>query len=64
MTLKTEELEEKLRTSLKDNKSLKSDMVDILKKQEETNSEKEHALQSEVEELKNKLKVNKKNAEN
>jgi hypothetical protein len=56
MTMKTEELEEKLKTSLLDNKLLKSDIADILKKQEENNSENELTLQSEVKELKNKLK--------
>jgi hypothetical protein len=62
-TLKTEELEEKLNTALKDNKSLKSDMADMLMKQE-NNSENEHMLQLEAEELKNKLKVNENIAEN
>lgn len=55
--MKTEELEEKLKTALKDNKSLKSDMADILMKQENS-SENEHILQLQVEELKIKLKVN------
>jgi Zn-dependent M28 family amino/carboxypeptidase len=56
MTLKNEEQEEELKTLLKDNKSLKSFMAETLKKQEE-NNENEHNLQSEVKELKNKLKV-------
>jgi hypothetical protein len=64
MTLKTEELEEKLKTSLTNNKLLQSDMADILKKQEENNSENVRTLQSEVKELKNKLKVNEKNTVN
>jgi hypothetical protein len=64
MTMKTEELEEKLKTSLLDNKLLKSDIADILKKQEENNSENELTLQSEVKELKNKLKVNEKDTVN
>ncbi|PNF38801.1 hypothetical protein B7P43_G12025 [Cryptotermes secundus] len=48
MTTKTEELEERLKTSLMDNKLLKSE--------EENNTENVHTLQSEVRELKNKLK--------
>lgn len=64
MTMKTEELEEKLKTSLMDNKLLKSDTANILKKQEENNSENVRTLQSEVKELKNKLKVNEKNTVN
>jgi hypothetical protein len=61
MTLQTEDLEEKLKTLLNDNTLLKSDMADILKKQEEYNIDIEHSLQSEVKELKNKLKVREKN---
>jgi hypothetical protein len=64
MTVKTEELEEKLKTSLLSNKFLKSDIADILKKQEENHSENELTLQAEVKELKNKLKVNEMNAVN
>jgi regulator of replication initiation timing len=64
MTMKTEDLEEKLKTSLMENKLLKSDMADILKKQKENNSENVFTLQSKVRELKNKLKVNEKNTVN
>lgn len=56
MTTKTEELEERLKTSLMDNKLLKSE--------EENNTENVHTLQSEVRELKNKLKVNHKTTVN
>lgn len=56
MTMKSKELEERLKTSLMDNKLLKSE--------EENNTENVHTLQSEVKELKNKLKVNEKNIVN
>jgi hypothetical protein len=64
MTLKANKLEEELKTSLNDNKLLKSDVADLLKKQEKNNNENECNLQSEVQELKNKLKVNKKHIMN
>ncbi|XP_021938370.1 kinesin-like protein KIF20A isoform X2 [Zootermopsis nevadensis] len=52
MTLKNEEQDKELKTLLKDNKSLKLFMADVLKKQEENNNKNEHNLQ----ELENKLK--------
>jgi hypothetical protein len=64
MTLKAAELEEELKTSLMNNELLKSDMADILKEQEANDNENERILQSEVKELKSKLKVNEKNRVN